>query len=56
VREVQAGGSYLSSEDPRLHFGLGAAGTPVSVLVQWPDGTRTRLAHVRVNHVLTVKR
>jgi Na+-translocating ferredoxin:NAD+ oxidoreductase RnfD subunit len=56
VREVQAGGSYLSSEDPRLHFGLGAAGTPVSVLVQWPDGTRTRLAHVRVNHVLTVER
>ena len=24
-RELQAGGSYLSSEDPRLHFGLGEA-------------------------------
>ena len=24
VREVQAGSSYLSSEDPRVHFGLGA--------------------------------
>src|SRR5204862_504989 len=24
-REVQAGSSYLSSEDPRLHFGLGDA-------------------------------
>ncbi len=25
VREVQAGSSYLSSEDPRVHFGLGKA-------------------------------
>ena len=25
VREARAGGSYLSSEDPRLHFGLGDA-------------------------------
>ncbi len=25
VRELHAGGSYLSSEDPRVHFGLGAA-------------------------------
>ena len=27
VREVQAGSSYLSSEDPRVHFGLGKAAT-----------------------------
>ena len=27
VREVQAGSSYLSSEDPRVHFGLGKATT-----------------------------
>src|SRR5829696_3506635 len=27
VREVHAGSSYLSSEDPRLHFGLGTATT-----------------------------
>ena len=25
VGEVHAGSSYLSSEDPRLHFGLGSA-------------------------------
>ena len=56
VREVQAGGSYLSSEDPRVHFGLGASNAPVSVVVQWPDGSRTRLAHVPVNRVLTVTR
>ena len=27
-----------------MHFGLGTARTPVSVIVEWPDGTRTRLA------------
>ena len=25
VREIEAGSSYLSSEDPRAHFGLGKA-------------------------------
>jgi Na+-translocating ferredoxin:NAD+ oxidoreductase RnfD subunit len=56
VREVQAGGSYLSSEDPRMHFGLGSESTPVSVTVRWPDGSTTRLAHVRTNRILTVTR
>ena len=56
VREVQAGGSYLSSEDPRVHFGLGSESTPVSVTVRWPDGSTTRLAHVRTNRILTVTR
>jgi len=38
TREVQAGSSYLSSEDPRVHFGLGAA-TARSLTVQLPNGT-----------------
>ena len=33
VREVQAGGSYLSSEDPRVHFGLGARRRRSTVLI-----------------------
>ncbi|QDV38941.1 FG-GAP-like repeat-containing protein [Tautonia plasticadhaerens] len=32
------GGSYQSSPDPRLHFGLGEAGGPVSIEVAWPSG------------------
>jgi Na+-translocating ferredoxin:NAD+ oxidoreductase RnfD subunit len=38
VREVEAGSSYLSSEDPRVHFGLGSA-TARSLTVRFPDGT-----------------
>src|SRR5205814_6534753 len=38
VREVQAGSSYLSSEDPRVHFGLGAATTVSQIIVRFPSG------------------
>ncbi len=38
VREVQAGSSYLSSPDPRVHFGLGAATSVSQLIVRYPDG------------------
>jgi hypothetical protein len=37
VRETRAGESYLSSGDPRVHFGLGSA-TPRSLEIRWPSG------------------
>jgi enediyne biosynthesis protein E4 len=37
VRETRAGESYLSSCDPRVHFGLGAS-TPKSLEIRWPSG------------------
>lgn len=40
VREWHVGSSYLASEDPRLHFGLGEYDT-VQVTVRWPDGRQT---------------
>jgi hypothetical protein len=53
-RELKAGSSYLSSEDPRLHFGLGAADEVSEVVVRWPGGGRTRLTGVEANQLLTV--
>jgi hypothetical protein len=38
VREVQAGSSYLSSQDPRVHFGLGTATSVTQLIVRYPDG------------------
>ena len=38
VRTVQGAMSYLSSSDPRAHFGLGATGRVDEVVVRWPDG------------------
>jgi hypothetical protein len=36
--EIRGGGSYLSSNDRRAHFGLGASAAPVSVRIEWPSG------------------
>src|SRR5213592_4934735 len=41
VREEEAGSSYLSSQDPRLHFGLGDATTVSELVVRYPGGTET---------------
>ncbi|MDE2740077.1 MAG: CRTAC1 family protein [Gemmatimonadota bacterium] len=53
VQERQSGGSYLSSHDPRLHFGLGAA-TSAQVEIYWPDGTHQIIEKVATNQVLKV--
>jgi hypothetical protein len=36
--DVISGGSYLSNNDPRLHFGLGTATKIDDVEIHWPDG------------------
>lgn len=38
VREVRSGGSFLSSNDQRLHFGLGDRQSVDRVAVRWPTG------------------
>ena len=53
VQERQSGGSYLSSHDPRLHFGLGAA-TSAQVEIHWPDGMHQIIEKVAANQVLNV--
>ncbi len=54
VRESQAGSSYLSSEDPRLHFGLGDATAVRELVVRRPDGRVTRLTDVRADRVVEI--
>ena len=39
TRWANPGYSYLCSNDPRAHFGLGETATVESVRVVWPDGT-----------------
>ena len=39
VRQVKGGGSYLSSNDPRIIFGLGAIQEAGRLTVRWPSGT-----------------
>ena len=37
---INPGSSFLSSNGPRAHFGLGSAGKVDGIDVLWPDGTR----------------
>jgi hypothetical protein len=55
VAEVRAGGSYCSTHDCRLHFGLGAARSPVTVTVRWPDGRRSTHRAVPLNRETTLR-
>ncbi len=54
VQEMHAGSSYLSSEDPRAHFGLGQAKTVSEVIVRYPGGRERRLTDVAANQVLSI--
>ena len=42
VREVRSASSYMSQNDMRLHFGLGAATRVDSIEIRWPNKARTR--------------
>jgi ASPIC and UnbV/FG-GAP-like repeat len=54
VQVVRAGSSYLSSEDPRVHFGFGKA-TVTALTVRYPDGKVDTL-HPETNAIVTVSR
>ncbi len=53
-REVQAGSSYLSSEDPRVHLGLGAATRVATLSVRYPWGGETTLGRVAADRILQI--
>ncbi|HVN62823.1 MAG TPA: FG-GAP-like repeat-containing protein [Gaiellaceae bacterium] len=55
VHQIQAGSSYLSSEDPRVHFGLGTAARVKELIVRWPGGRVTRQQDVAADRIVTVK-
>jgi hypothetical protein len=53
VDEVRSGGSYLSQNDLRVHFGLGTA-TSAVIEVRWPAGGADRVELESLNRVVTV--
>jgi Na+-translocating ferredoxin:NAD+ oxidoreductase RnfD subunit len=52
VREAHAGSSYLSSEDPRIHFGLGAATRVRELTARFPDGSVSRVTNVAADRLV----
>ena len=55
VREINNVASYLSSNDVRVHFGLGDAKRIQRIEVLWPSGTQQVLNDVAVNQILVIK-
>ncbi len=54
-RDIASGDSFLSSHDPRAHFGLGDAETVDEVDVRWPDGTHSRRRGVPARQLLKLR-
>jgi hypothetical protein len=54
AQEVMSQSSYLSANDPRLHFGMGAA-TTADVEIYWPSGLADSLKSVPANQLLTLR-
>ena len=54
VRQAQAGSSYGASEDPRIHFGLGAATQVSELIVRYPGGAESRLRGVSIDRIVSV--
>jgi hypothetical protein len=55
-RDIAAGDSFLSTHDPRPHFGLGTSETVDEVDVRWPDGTHTVRRNVAARQFLRVRK
>lgn len=55
-REIRAQSSYLSSNEPRAHFGLAGASAVEQVRVTWPDGARWSASSVPARTRLRVAR
>jgi hypothetical protein len=53
--EVRGGGSYISQNDLRVHFGLGRTTRVEGVLVRWPSGAVERWSDIAADQILTLK-
>jgi hypothetical protein len=54
TRFATAAGSYLSSNDKRLHFGLGSAGT-ADIEIRWPSGIRQVVRDVKADQFIVIE-
>ena len=55
IRLVKSGGSYASSSDPRLYFGLGQATSVRKLEVRWPSGVTQSMEDVDAKEILVIR-
>lgn len=52
--EVHGGGGYNSSNDTRLHFGLGSSATIDKVVIRWPGGLEQKFTNVAADAIYRI--
>jgi len=55
IEEVRSGGSYISQNDLRRHFGLGSASKADRLEVYWPSGRRESFRDLKANQLVLIK-
>ena len=55
IDEVRGGGSYNSSNDSRLHFGLGSDSKMKKIEVRWPSGKTQEFQDVEADAIYEIK-
>jgi enediyne biosynthesis protein E4 len=55
IEEVRSGGSYISQNDLRVHFGLGKAEKVDLLEIRWPSGQLDTLRDMKANQLIIVK-
>jgi hypothetical protein len=55
-RHVRAAYSYLASNDPRVHVGLGSETSARDVTVEWPGGAREHFGDVAADRIVVLRR
>ena len=55
VREIQAGSSYASSDDPRVLLGLGDATSVSELIVRFPSGREAHVRDVASDRIVTIR-
>jgi len=52
---VRSGESYLSGNDPRVHFGLGQKSNIDGLEIRWPSGQVERLRSVPLDRIVSIE-
>ena len=55
IDEVRSGGSYISQNDLRVHFGIGKAAQVDLVEIRWPSGQIDTLKDLKPNQLIFVE-
>jgi hypothetical protein len=55
IDEVRSGGSYVSQNDMRVHFGLGTRSTVDEIVLRWPSGQVDQLRNVPAGRTIVVQ-